>query len=224
MIQDVSISHQDEFTTRGAARVLGLAVSTVQQMVNRGDLHGWKTPGGHRRISHSSMMHWLEEQQRRAGHPAQVQALTTSIDEPVKNQPSRIAQRLFRYPQRVLLIEDSVHFQTLAKLFIGHEFPQVDMHVAEDGVDGLVMASRLEPDVLIVDILLPGIDGAVLLAKLRVHPLFQHCHFIVLTALEGDQLAPYAFALQGLPVVHKPRLMLDLPSLLTEMLEPTFKE
>src|SRR4051812_30354713 len=40
----------DVLTTRRAAQLLGVAVSTVQQWVDSGRLHSWSTPGGHRRI------------------------------------------------------------------------------------------------------------------------------------------------------------------------------
>lgn len=58
----------------------------------------------------------------------------------------------------VLLIEDSVHFQNLVKLLLNQEFPDVALHVAGDGIVGLAMAGQLQPDVLIIDILLPSID------------------------------------------------------------------
>lgn len=118
----------------------------------------------------------------------------------------------------MLLIEDSTHFQTLVKLLMAHNFPEVDLHVADDGIVGLAMAGELQPDVLIVDILLPGIDGATLIARLRSHPQFQRSHLIVVTSLDSEQRAPYAFALADLPVVHKPRLVQELPGLLSECL------
>ncbi len=118
----------------------------------------------------------------------------------------------------VLLIEDSVHFQTLVQLLLAHGFPGVDLHVADDGIVGLAMVGQLEPSVIIVDILLPGIDGATLVARLRTHPQFQRSQLIVITSLDESQRAPYAFALAGLPVVHKPRLAQDLPALLTQAL------
>ncbi len=58
---------------------------------------------------------------------------------------------------KVLLIEDSAHFQNLVRLVLEHDFPQVDLHVADDGIIGLAMAGQLQPDLLLVDILLPGI-------------------------------------------------------------------
>ena len=119
---------------------------------------------------------------------------------------------------QVLLIEDSAHFQNLVRLLVAHDFPEVDLHVAEDGIAGLIMAGELRPDVLLVDILLPGIDGATLIARLRSLPQFQHCRLIVFTSLDESQRGAYAFALAGLPVVYKPQLVQDLPTLLTEAL------
>ena len=37
-------------TTREAAKLLGIAVSTAQQWIENGALPAWKTPGGHRLV------------------------------------------------------------------------------------------------------------------------------------------------------------------------------
>ena len=42
-------------TTREAARLLGIAVSTAQQWIEHGALPAWKTPGGHRRVRLSAV-------------------------------------------------------------------------------------------------------------------------------------------------------------------------
>ena len=72
---------------------------------------------------------------------------------------------------------------------------------------------------LIIDILLPSIDGATLITTLRSHPQFSSSLVIVLTALDATQLGPYRFALGGVPVVHKPQLVSDLPPLLASLLQ-----
>ncbi|MBK4735002.1 GAF domain-containing protein [Noviherbaspirillum pedocola] len=43
-------------TTRGAAELLGVAVSTAQQWMESGMIPSWKTPGGHRRVRQSAVM------------------------------------------------------------------------------------------------------------------------------------------------------------------------
>ncbi|MDG0835418.1 response regulator [Pelomonas saccharophila] len=179
-------------TTEAAGR-LGMAVRSVQLMVDRGELQAWKTPGGHRRILLSSLEAWLAANAGDAEPPAPVPT---------------------RRPLTLLLIEDSVHFQNLISLVVKRELPGAELHVASDGIAGLAMAGRLEPDVLLIDILLPGIDGAALITSLRSHPQFARSQLIVVTALDEAQRAPYAFALEGVPVVHKTALVAELPALL----------
>ncbi len=200
---------RDDCTTVEVARRLGLAVRSVQLMVDRGELEAWKTPGGHRRISRESVDRWLAERQAGVSRPA---PLGPPVLPPAAPAPGRTSA------PRVLLIEDSRHFQTLVSLLLKTRFPQVELHLADDGIAGLAMAGKLEPEVLLVDILLPGIDGATLITGLRSHPAFARSRLIVVTSLEGEALEPYAFALQGLPVVHKPRLAAELPALLARAL------
>jgi DNA-binding response OmpR family regulator len=118
----------------------------------------------------------------------------------------------------VLLIEDSVHFQNLVRLLLSQKFPQVELHIADEGFAGLAMAGQLQPDVLLVDILLPGMDGATLITSLRSHAQFKHSRLIVITSLDEGQREPYGFALAGVPVVHKPQLVAELPALLADAL------
>lgn len=214
-------------STRDVARVLGLAVRSVQLMVDRGELDAWKTPGGHRRIARASVERWLKQRQEQISAPpaesagAQGAAVAGELATTSRGQGRSARKAAVRVqPQRVLLIEDSVHFQGLVKLLMAHEFPQAELHVADDGIVGLAMAGELQPDVLIVDILLPGIDGATLIARLRSHPQFQRSRLIVVTSLDEEQRGPFAFALAGLPVVHKPRLVQELPALLAQYLQP----
>ena len=98
--------------------------------------------------------------------------------------------------------------------------PGAELHVASDGIAGLAMAGRLEPDVLLIDILLPGIDGAALITSLRSHPQFARSRLIVVTALDEAQREPYRFALDGVPLVHKTGLVNELPRLLAQAQAP----
>ena len=201
-------------TTRSVARQLGLAVRSVQLMVDRGELEAWRTPGGHRRIARQSVQKWQTR-----GSEDRSQDLVNGSKMPADFLPSQGAALESARNGTVLLIEDSVHFQNLVKLLLNQEFPDVALHVAGDGIVGLAMAGQLQPDVLIIDILLPSIDGATLITTLRSHPQFKSSQLIVLTSLDTSQLGPYRFALSGVPVVHKPHMVTDLPPLLATLLK-----
>ncbi|RZI62217.1 MAG: helix-turn-helix domain-containing protein [Rubrivivax sp.] len=188
---------QEDFSTREVAQRLGMAVRSVQLMVDRGELQAWRTPGGHRRILRASLDAWLTGRGLAPTKPADLS--------PGDGAPPRL---------KALLIEDSVHYQNLVMLLAQQEYPDLDLHTANDGIGGLVMYGQLQPEILLVDILLPGIDGAALVTSLRSQPQFASSELIFVTALDEQQRAPYAFALAGLPLVHKPRLVTDLPPLL----------
>ena len=190
----------EDCTTLEAARLLGMSVRSVQLMVDRGELEAWKTPGGHRRIARASLDH-LRAAVRKTSAPPTASPIAASLGRP-----------------RVLLIDDSIHFQKLVSLLMRQRFPDVELHVADDGIAGLALYGQLQPQVLIVDILLPGIDGATLITSLRSHAQFAHSHLVVVTSLDELHRAPYAFALDQLPVIHKPRLVMELPELLMKWL------
>lgn len=200
----------DHYTTLEVAKLLGMAVRSVQLMVDRNELDAWKTPGGHRRISRASVERWIN-----ARGPAATQggSSAAAAAPPVAaRRPGGAA------PAQVLLIEDSIHFQNLVSLIVQQHFPGVALHVANDGIAGLALYGQTQPDVLIVDILLPGIDGATLITTLRSHPQFTRSQLIVVTSLDEQQREPYAFALQGVRVIHKPSLVAELPTALAACL------
>ena len=199
--QNIPSAPADHYTTLEVARILGMAVRSVQLMVDRGDLEAWKTPGGHRRISKASVDRWMS-----ARHPQQGDA----------GQRSRGSTA-----PRVLLIEDSTHFQNLVSLLIKQQFPQVELSIADDGISGLAMVGQLQPEVLLIDILLPGIDGGTLITSLRSHERFSKSRLVVLTSLDEAQRDPYRYALEGLPVIHKTDVVRELPPLLAGWLTPS---
>ena len=206
MLKSPSSSPTGDYSTLEVAKLFGLAVRSVQLMVDRGELDAWKTPGGHRRIARASVDAWLAR--RDAGAPRG--DTSADADAPPTDAPRRL---------RVLLIEDSVHHQNLVSMLFAQTFPELDLHVASDGIVGLAMYGKLQPEFLLVDILLPGIDGAALISSLRSHPQFAGSDLVVITSLDEEQRAPYAFALQGVAVVHKPRLVMELPALIRERLD-----
>jgi len=199
-----ALEPSDDFTTLEVARLLGMSVRSVQLMVDRGELEAWKTSGGHRRIARASVDRWRSSR--------------NLVTPPLPGR--RGSQRLHGVPTRssMLLIDDSIHFQKLVSLLMQQRFPSVDLHVADDGIAGLALYGQLKPQVLIVDILLPGIDGATLITSLRSHPQFASSHLAVVTSLDADQRSPYAFALERVPVIHKPQVVVELPRLLKKWL------
>jgi excisionase family DNA binding protein len=65
-----AVTHTPQFlSTAEAARILGLSTTLVQTLVDQGDLKGWKTRGGHRRISIESILDYQTVSLHVVGYP-----------------------------------------------------------------------------------------------------------------------------------------------------------
>lgn len=99
---------------------------------------------------------------------------------------------------RVLAIEDDRELAYLYESFLGEEGYEV--LVAHDADEGMRLM-RAHPDVVILDLMLPGTDGYALLKSIRSRPDGRHVPVVVVSASlpPGRQHVPGADA-----VVHKP--------------------
>ena len=77
-----------------------------------------------------------------------------------------IATIIFRMGRRILIVDDHAGFRTSARRILeAHGFEVVGE--AEDGSSGVSMASDLRPEVVLLDLQLPDIDGFEVAAQLR---------------------------------------------------------
>lgn len=90
-------------------------------------------------------------------------------------------------PARVLFIDDDPASRRLVSTIVellGYEFLS-----ANDGESGLRAAEELHPDIILLDIMMPGISGEEAFHRLRRNPNTQHIPVIALTAnsMAGDR-------------------------------------
>ncbi|MFP5399691.1 MAG: ATP-binding protein [Gammaproteobacteria bacterium] len=85
------------------------------------------------------------------------------------------------HAMRVLYVEDNPSNVTLFEQVLSLR-PGVRVSVARDGLAGLAMARAQRPDVAVVDIDLPGIDGLELARRLRADPAMRALPLIALSA------------------------------------------
>jgi CheY-like chemotaxis protein/anti-sigma regulatory factor (Ser/Thr protein kinase) len=100
---------------------------------------------------------------------------------PAAVESSRLAAPLDRpEPKHVLLIEDSQDAREMFRLMLELEGHVV--YAAADGVRGLELMEAELPDVAIIDIGLPGLDGYQVARRIRQHP---HGRAMLLVAMTG---------------------------------------
>lgn len=89
---------------------------------------------------------------------------------------------------KVLVVDDEESIIDLIKLGLRYEGFQVE--TAPDGEQGLTIAQRFSPDIIILDIMMPGIDGLETCRRLRANPTTSDIPVLMLTAKDevGDRI------------------------------------
>lgn len=85
---------------------------------------------------------------------------------------------------RILLIEDDSDISELVQYNLEREGFRV--YASADGEIGLSQAVQLKPDLIILDLMLPGLDGLSVCRKLRANPLTAEVPIVMLTA-KGEE-------------------------------------
>jgi CheY-like chemotaxis protein len=89
-----------------------------------------------------------------------------------------------RVSRRVLVVDDNTDNAELLKILLEEEGHETFM--AHDGVEGLAAAERLRPDVVLMDLGLPRIDGFDACRRIREQPWGKHMLVIAITGWGQD--------------------------------------
>lgn len=83
--------------------------------------------------------------------------------------------------KRVLIVEDQADIRKLIRMTL--EFEPYEIHEAADGAEGLRKALETMPDVMLLDVMMPGeLDGLQVCALVRAHQDLRQIRVVLLTA------------------------------------------
>jgi CheY-like chemotaxis protein len=110
-------------------------------------------------------------------------------------------QRPPRLSPVVLFIEDSLDQLELYEFALGEHY---QVRKATHGERGVEVAIAEQPDVVLVDICMPGIDGWEVCRRLKSEPRTAAIPIILLTALDGKDTAERAMQVGAAALLMKP--------------------
>ncbi len=84
-------------------------------------------------------------------------------------------------PLKILVVEDDKFLRELITQKLSRE--GYDVKEAVDGEDGVVKAKEEKPEIILLDLILPGIDGFEVLAKIKEDPELENIPVVILSNL-----------------------------------------
>lgn len=129
---------QKVFSTFEVAKMLELSPGTVANWTDAGRLKAYSTLGGHRRIKAEDLKIFMKE---------------NKIPE-----SKELSERL-DLEKKVLIVDDNVKFLKLTERFFRTFRRKWEIFSATDGFQAGALVGSVKPDVVILDIMLPDING-----------------------------------------------------------------
>lgn len=166
--------------TKEAANLLNVSQRTIQKWIDDGKIASTKTLGGHRRINREDLFGLLSQEE------------SQSI--PVKGRPLV-----------VVLVEDDPFTRRLCEFSFQVFKARYELHLASNGYEGLRLIGKHQPDLLLTDLKMPGIDGFEMIRDLQTAPELKNLRIVVITGMTPENIyrqggLPESVAILGKPI------------------------
>ena len=141
-------------TTGKVGEMLEVSPAAIKKWIQQGKLAAFRTPGGHFRI----LADEFERFQKTHG-------FGTGTGEPL----------------RVLVVDDQLDVAEVIVASLRAFHPRARLETAANGFEGLLKVGTFRPDVLLLDLSMPGMDGFEVCRQIKRDPLIRDTKVVVMT-------------------------------------------
>lgn len=111
--------------------------------------------------------------------------------------------------KQVLIIDDDLGIRKIVQISL-ETVAGWDVLIAASGMEGIAIAETEQPDAILLDIMMPGMDGITTLGQIKQNPTIQQIPVILLTAKAQPSEQKQFAKLQVAGVITKPFKASDL--------------
>ena len=136
------------FTTFEAAKLCHVSPLSIINWVNADRLPAFRTPGGHRRIRREDLVRFMRD----TGMP---------VPEELREGSGR---------PRVLVVDDEASIREVLSENLTGRSPSYEVMTAADGFEAGRLIATFRPDVVLLDLRMPGVDGFQVCKTIKADP------------------------------------------------------
>ena len=149
---------------------------TVRQWAQKGMLQAQTTAGGHRRFTMDSVREFAREYQ---------------IELPSE-------------ADKLLIVDDNRQFNNFLAALFATNVPSLEILTAYDGFEAGRLVEQFKPTVVLLDVMMPGIDGLEVCRSLKSDPQTQDIRVVAMTGYHTPQLQKKMLAAGAQVLLSKP--------------------
>jgi excisionase family DNA binding protein len=183
-------------TTGDIAERLQVTIPTVKRWIREGHLTAFRTAGGHYRVTEDEVARFENQQ-----------GIPSAADEPLK----------------ILVVDDDPRFVDAVVEALTIE-PRFRIETAHDGYEGLIKIGTFRPDLLILDIRMPELDGFEVCRKVKGDPVTNETKILAITGYVDGSAREQIFEAGADAYLEKPlrldRLHAEVSRLLGVAVQP----
>jgi len=170
---------KNAFTTFQAADICSSSDSSIKRYIKSGKLKAYRTPGGHYRIVKNDLFTFMKEN-----------------NIPI---PEREIVR-----KKILIVDDDEQVRESIAKYLRINVRNYDVATSEDGFDTGIMIAQYMPNIIILDLIMPQMDGFNVCEKIKRNPLIKNIKILVLTGYASDKNVKRAYECGADKVLAKP--------------------
>jgi twitching motility two-component system response regulator PilH len=106
-------------------------------------------------------------------------------------------------PKKILMVDDSTTSLVMNKIIITKKTSH-EVLTAENGPDGLKLAASTRPDLVLLDVMMPGMDGLEVCRAMRNRTETSRVPIVLLTYRSGDDIVRRGFEAGCTAYLNKP--------------------
>ena len=153
---------KDVFTTYETARILSTTDSSVKRWIQSGLLQAYKTPGGHRRIPKPALEKFIADN----NIPVRKQKIET---------------------KRILIVDDHEEIRDLIENILNEHDTRFEIAKASDGFGAGKLVAQFKPDLVILDLMMPGLNGFSVCRDIKMSRDTKHIGVLIVTGYATEE-------------------------------------
>ena len=181
-------------STGDVAAYCEVNVTTVKRWIREGHLPGFQTPMGHFRVAKEDFIQFLHDNKM-------------PIDESLSEGGDK----------RVLIIDDDPGMIKTILMTLENMDIEMSVDSATDGYEGLMKIGQSVPDLLIIDLNMPKINGYEVIKQVKESKVFSSAEIMVVSSVLSEEAESRLEALGVSRYLKKPFKLGDLKHEVTEI-------